>query len=981
MHKTMKISGLLWALLFAVGGVEAAGLGRLSVQSALGQPLKAEIELLSVNKDELPGITAGLAGADAFRQARIDRISALTALRFSVDQRANGQPIIRVSSNVPIADPFLDLLIEVNWNSGRLLREYTILLDPPVEARPAPVQTMALPEVARPAQTPLAAAPERRAPMESARPKAPEPAPVRQPKRYGPVKSGETLRGIAAQVKPDSVTLEQMMVGLYQANRDAFYADNVNRLKRGQVLNVPEAETVHLQVSPAQAARTLRGHAEDWHAYRRKVADMADEVPTARAPEPATGKLAPRVEDKAPPAAAPRDMLKLSKGEPGGVGRPDTRTQEKLQSLEEELAAKGRALQEAQDRVGQLERTVRDMQKLLELRAQEVGKAPPVAAPAPVEPVPPPESAEMEAAPVAPPAPVAPQVKPKPAPAAVPVAVEPTGASWISTFISNPLYIGGLVAAVLLSVLLWMMMVGSRRRHGLNKFEDSIMTGGEFKNNAVFSTAVPASKAGNGANTEGSMLLTDFSRLGLGAIDTHEVDPIAEAEVYMAYGRDAQAEEILKEALHKDPSRHEIALKLLEIYAARKDSMSFETVASELYAGLGGQGPVWQRAAEMGRSIDPSNPLYRATASEMPSSVSSMAGKVAGGHAMAGAATAAAQREEFPPEMAQADDWGDAPHLMGIEEDVEVPAAAPTDYTPREGASSQRYAPSREEPSADEQATAPDEHDFALEFESATPARAEPTEAEPVEDMSWEEAPASAASEAPMDAPLSSDFDFETTGEAPTLREGADLEEMAFEATPVSEESLEPVEEHEAMPVLDLSDIDLELESEPAAAEAIDEFAPDMAAESMPEPENEPVDERGEPEIDLQTAAEPVVEPLAADLEPEPEIIESVDEFAPDLAAEFTPEPEIEPAAPEVEVQPEMAASEAAPEVAAESGEAPAETVDPELWEEVNTKLDLARAYLEMGDQEGAREILQEVLGEGDAQQKADADKLLAEAG
>ena len=136
MHKTMRISGLMWALLLAAGGADAAGLGKLSVQSALGQPLKAEIELLSVNKDELPGITASLAGADAFRQARIDRIAALASLRFTIDQRGNGQPVIRVSSSVPIADPFLDLLIEVNWNSGRLLREYTILLDPPAEARP-----------------------------------------------------------------------------------------------------------------------------------------------------------------------------------------------------------------------------------------------------------------------------------------------------------------------------------------------------------------------------------------------------------------------------------------------------------------------------------------------------------------------------------------------------------------------------------------------------------------------------------------------------------------------------------------------------------------------------------------------------------------------------------------------------------------------------------------------------------------------------
>ncbi len=952
MRKTMKISGLLWALLFAVGGAEAAGLGKLSVQSALGQPLKAEIELLSVNKDELPGVTARLAGNDAFRQARIDRAEALSTLRFTVDQRANGQPIIRVSSSAPIADPFLDMLIEVNWNSGRLLREYTLLLDPPAEARPAPpVQPVAAPETARPMQAVTTPAPERKVVAEAARPRAPEPvpAPARQPKRYGPVKEGETLRGIAGKLKQDSVTLEQMMVGLYQANREAFYADNVNRLKRGQVLNVPDAETIHLQVSPAQAARTLQGHAADWHAYRKKVAEMAGEAPAAKMPEPAAGKLAPKAEEKAAPAAAAsRDMLKLSKGEPGSAGRPDGKTQERLQALDEELAAKGRALREAQDRVGQLERTVRDMQKLLELKTQAATKGAlptaPVAAPAaPIQP--PAEKAPAVApavasVPVAPPPVAAP--KPAPAPVVLPEPVRESGSSWVSTFISNPLYIGGIVAAVLLSVLLWMMMVGSRRRQGLNKFEDSIMTGGEFKNNAVFgATSSASSNASAGANTEGSMLLTDFSRLGLGAIDTHEVDPIAEAEVYMAYGRDAQAEEILKEALNKDPSRHEIALKLLEIYAARKDTLAFETVASELYAGLGGQGtPVWQRAAEMGRSIDPSNPLYRATASEMP------AAPVFTAKPQSRPATpAVAPRNEFPQELGSLDDWDAPAPAAGRDDDFDIPASAPaTSFAPREEARpAEAFAPMREA------FTPPvSRDDFALEFESAAPVTATPTETAPspfADDLSWD------VPSIPAPAPH---MEAEALPEIPTASEPLDWRDaeadLEFEAAPVFGEAPEPVKETDSVPVLDLSGIDLELEVEPAAPAGI-EMAPEF--------------EMAVPEI-----------PAPVEVEAEVEEFAPADDFAPDLVEEFTPAPPPLPTSAAV-------STTAEPEVGVPLATAaqPDEAADPELWEEVNTKLDLARAYLEMGDKEGAREILQEVLGEGDASQKADADKLLAEAG
>ena len=958
MRKTMKISGLLWALLFAVGGADAAGLGRLSVQSALGQPLRAEIELLSVNKDELPAITARLAGAEAFRQARIDRVETLGALRFSVDQRSNGQPIIRVSSSLPIADPFLDMLIEVNWSSGRVLREYTILLDPPAEAKAAPTQPVAPPEAARPAQPQAAAVPvsESRPVAEAAKPKAPEPTPARQHRRYGPVKSGETLRGIAGKVRQDSVTLEQMMVGLYQANRDAFYAGNMNRMKRGQVLNVPEAEAVHLLTSPSQAARTIQGHAADWHAYRRKVAEMAGEAPAAKAPEPAAGKLAPKAEEKAPPAAAaPKDVLRLSKGEPGSAGRPDGKVQEKLHGLEEELAAKGRALQEAQDRIGQLERTVRDMEKLLKLKSQEVAKAPipPLPAPAPVQA----PAATPATVPVAPPPPVAtakPASAPKPAPAPVvlPVPVQQSSSSWLSTFVSNPLYIGGIVAAMLLSVLLWMMMVGSRRKEGLNRFEDSIMTGGEFKNNPVFGTTSAASAGVAGAPTEGSMLLTDFSRLGLGAIDTHEVDPIAEAEVYMAYGRDAQAEEILKEALNKDPNRHEIALKLLEIYAARKDTLAFETVASELYAGMGGQGtPVWQRAAEMGRSIDPSNPLYRATAT----ATAAAATQSFGARPISRPATATAapeMRAQPPSDLDRIDDWEQpsvAPvgHGSGLEFAADFATPVPTDsdfdIQPVPQPAAQRYAPFQETPAQKPHtASPPADEEFALEFAPASSEMAQP--ASTTEDFSdeWNRGATPAVAVTPSPAAWSADIEAtpEVTAAAVVMAqpdatasivesvmatepqawqepEEADLE---FDVAPSPEGATE-------VPVLDLSGIDLELEAVPAS-----EVMSELAGEGG------------------EAQAMPAVETITPPESP---------------ARSETAAPMLEPAAAPV------------PQPAA----VPAEITDPELREEVNTKLDLARAYLEMGDKEGAREILQEVLGEGDAQQKVDADKLLAEAG
>jgi pilus assembly protein FimV len=945
MNKTRKISGLLWALLLAWGSADAAGLGKLTVQSALGQPLKAEIELLSVTKDDLADITAKLATPEAFRQARIERQESLGSLRFSVDQRANGQPVIRITSTASVPEPFLDMLIELSWSSGRLIREYTVLLDPPASAKPAEaVRPATAPELPRDVSRNGAAKPAAQAAppaaVETQKPAAPAPVPA-APKRYGPVKSGETLRAIAGKLKPAEVSLQQMMVGLYQANKGAFQNNNMNRLNRGRVLNVPSADAASAN-SPAEAARTVQGHAAEWHAYRRKLADMAGEAAAPKVEEKAAGKILPKEEAKPAPApAAPKDVLKLSKGEPGGVGKADAKTQERMHALEEELAAKGRAVQEAQDRVSQLERTVRDMQKLLEMKAQEAAKAPPapVVAPAPA-PLPAPEVKEPVA--VAPePAPVpAPAAKAKPAPVIAPLPAAEPSSSWISTFISNPIYIGGIVAALLLSALLWMMMVGSRRRQGLTKFEDSIMTGGEFKNNAVFNAS--AGNAAAGASTEGSMLLTDFSRLGMGAIDSHEVDPIAEAEVYMAYGRDAQAEEILREALGKDPSRHEIALKLLELYASRKDTVGFETTASELYAGMGGQNtPVWQRAAEMGRSIDPQNPLYRVAAPQAgvtaapvaAMAAAAVAAPVAVVQTLASADQATVEMGDFE-QLASMNDWGDAPKSSTGEEPAAVSMAA----------SEETQAPALAD-------------DNLMEFVSAS-AFAEPSLAEPAIhapepelDLSEPELAAESlalempAEFAPVQAPetnLEDEFslpeasddsglEFEPAAPAPM-----DESELAVPADASLEPDFHDEAATDAMPVLDLSGIDLDLDVEDLS---------EVEAEAMTAAEESE-----------SIVAQPILE-AAPDFDQVAELAETVD-FEPTQA--FQPEPEV---------------SEAASPEEAEAG------IDPELHEEVNTKLDLARAYLEMGDREGAREILQEVLGEGDSKQKAEADRLLADAG
>jgi pilus assembly protein FimV len=570
----------------------AAGLGKLSVTSALGQPLAAEIELFAADKAELDSLSASLASDQAFRDARVEFAPVLSSLRFTVEKRPNGRAVLKVSSSRPVNDPFIDMLVELNWASGRLVREYTMLLDPPGMGG---VQTVS-PVAVAPARTPVAApaaAPQVQPAPAAAR--TPAPAPQAAAPDRVTVKRGDTLTGIANRVRPEGVSLEQTLLGLYRENDQAFDG-NMNRLKAGKTLNVPSADKV-AAIPQQEAVRELRLQADDWRAYRQKLAGAVSAAPAGpvAADQASRGKITPKVEDRAKPAPeAQQDVLKLSKATPpvaAAAGKADEARalQDKLRAQEEDATARENALRESDQRVATLEKQIQDMQKLVEMQEREQAEAP-VSAPAPAA------SAPAASAP----APVALPVTP-------PVALEPAE-NWYAPLLANPMYWGGGLAALGLGGVLWWMMVGGgrRRKTGGTALDDSIMTGGDVQPNTVIGAA-----SGGSVNTGDTSFLTDFSQAGLGTIDTHDVDPIAEAEVYMAYGRDAQAEEILKEAISNNPDRHEIRVKLLEIYAAQHNTVTFEAVAGELYAALGGKSsPLWDKACEMGRSIDPTNPLY-----------------------------------------------------------------------------------------------------------------------------------------------------------------------------------------------------------------------------------------------------------------------------------------------------------------------------------------------------------------------------------
>jgi pilus assembly protein FimV len=692
-----KLAVALGGVLFALSSLSAtaAGLGKLSVNSALGQPLSAEIELVSLQPGEFESIAARVASPESYSDAKVDYSPLLRQLRFNVERRSDGRPILKISSNAPINEPFLDVLVEMNWPAGRLLREYPILLDPPGfnEARvTAPVATVtpvrppvaSAPPAAEPVATtaPTPAAPVAAAPVSSGASGGPSAKAEAGGDTYGPVKRGDTLNKIAQEMKSDTVSLEQMLVALYRENKSAFIGDNMNRLRTGQILKVPSAEQAS-QISAKEARSEIKVQVANWNAYREQVAGGAPSAPRKAdtASNLATGKIAVAPPPATAPAAPTKDQLKIAKTD-GATGRAGTagaagagsKLQEQINALKEEKIARESSLKEANSRVADLEKQIADMRKLMELKG--LGKGDAKAAPEPAKPVdtkvaqvsPPAKPAEPPKADAKPaetkPADMKPadakpgdatstaaKVEPpkvdaakpaetKPAPAKPPVKAPPPPEP---SFLEDNMVAIGAGGAALLGVGGLFAFMSRRKKKSPGSMTSMSKTSSIMPSDLKPNTVT--GKSGGGlVDTGTSSFLTDFDKTGPGSIDTDEVDPVAEAEVYIAYGRDAQAEEILKEAMSRDKSRHEITVKLLEIYHARKSTQAFETVARELKDSIGGDNPVWAKVAAMGSSIDPDNALYSGSGQ----SYQTTGAFAAGGAAML---AGAAEGEKAPPDL------------------------------------------------------------------------------------------------------------------------------------------------------------------------------------------------------------------------------------------------------------------------------------------------------------------------------------------
>jgi pilus assembly protein FimV len=661
-RKSALAMAMLGAL--ATGQVVALGLGEIELKSSLNQPLNAEVALISATDAELRELKVAIGSSVAFDNAGIERPLFLTKLRFNVKTNADGEPVVGITSREAVQEPFLDFLLEISWSKGRLLREYTVLVDPPV-TMPANAPALQAP-VAQPV-TPSARSTGSFQPARRVTHTAQMPPVSVAPGEYGPVRRNDTLWKVASQVRPDTgVSIEQTMLGLLRANPEAFQNNNINNLKAGVILRVPSREDM-LSVSRAEAFRESRAQYAAWREAR--------------------GLLQPAQSQGTTPVSVPAAESRLELVSPdtaeGGAATGSAQNDAELQKLQSELLIANEAVEEQRrqgedmsSRLSVLEEQIVNMQRLIQLKDEELAR---LQAQAGIESIEQPvteletgEEAIAEAEELADTfvtedpalstefdtvaddefataepfdseaafdetvaetaatdagideAPVEeliedsveeevvaaiPEVEPVVAEPVIPETTASPG--FVDQLLANPLWLGAGGA-----VLVLLAFFGLRRKHGVEtEFQESILQAAR-EGSAVASDSelVAAEPVSTQPVTSESSLLSEFAVSDMGSIKNDgEADPLAEADVYLAYGRFQQAEDLIKEALKSDAEREDLNLKLLEIYLAGRNKSSFDEHAQGILTRIeNSQDPQWEKIAEMGRDLSPDNPMYQA---------------------------------------------------------------------------------------------------------------------------------------------------------------------------------------------------------------------------------------------------------------------------------------------------------------------------------------------------------------------------------
>jgi pilus assembly protein FimV len=638
---------LVLGLLLA-SDVWALGLGDIRLSSALNEPLRAEIQLLSATPEELANLKVALAPQATFERYGLDRPFYLTRLQFSVvDGGPNGQSRVRVTSSEPITEPFVTFLVEASWARGRMLREYTVLLDPPTFAPPPSAQS-----------SQALQAPSRAAPADSGRIERPVQPAASQPPLQAPasaepravdsasgtdvhVQRGDTLWEIASRVRPDNrISMNQVMVAIYEANPEAF-AGNLNRLNAGATLRVPSADDI-FRISRGDALSEVLRQNAAWG-----VAGTAG-----------ASRTQPSLTLVPPDADQPGQTGYQGPSSSPAAGGPDSAAASaRIRELEETIAEQNSLIEIRDNELAQL----RD--ELARLRASQAAAADRAAEPAPGpavvdEPVEEPvtddaddtdelfaddEDVAAEDEAVDEQAEPAPAVTPgRPAPRVV-AQDEPGMVDRALSALTGFWGILGLVLLLVLAILVWLAKraagrgeeestgvwealdsdddmdsesrASTERLRALARDEDSSIVVVEqetdrrrSRRHAATGTDFHFDESSTATSAQPTFEDTFSSET---AINLDQSDPVAEADFHMAYGLYDQAADLITGALAVEPERLDLMAKLCEIYFVWGNKDAFTEAATRLHDQLGGEStPDWDKIVIMGQQIAGSHRLF-----------------------------------------------------------------------------------------------------------------------------------------------------------------------------------------------------------------------------------------------------------------------------------------------------------------------------------------------------------------------------------
>lgn len=889
------------------GMANALGLGELTLKSAQNQPLDAEIELLDVRDLKAAEVAPSLAPPEEFSKAGVAFPTYLEDLTFTPVINPNGKSVLRVTSSQPLPGPVVKFLVQVMWPQGRLLRDYSVLLD--------------------------------QAKAQGEQPAAGNVTPAITGASSYTTQRRDTLWQIAAR-NTQGGSIQQTMIAIQALNPDAFIGNNINQLKVGQVLRLPDQQQIQ-SIAQGEANREV---AEQYAAWRegRRLGPRARQLDATRR----------GAAEAAPSRIAQGDNLRLvSPGKQAGAGQAKALNDE-LAMAQESLDTSRRDNEELKSRMADLQSQLDKLQRLIELKNNQLARLEGQGATASAA------AAATPEQPVVNPAPAAADTAPKPVPDALPApASQPKGA--LDSVLGNPWLLGVIAGSsiLVLALLLWLLARKRKAQQEAEKhlrmaraleeeqgtgFDSDIESFGGVEAPEPGVTLSPAVVAASAAAAVAAEKVAEPVAEAAPEPEP-QADPhaalLAQVDQCLAEGRLNRATELLEPAVAAAPERDDLRLKLMDVYARQGDQSAF---------------------AEQERQL-PASEQNVAEVAGLKERYPAMLGLAAAG--LGAAALAAEMDEQYVQELLH--DEPEAPVVADVVPD-ELSGFEPQEQAEPEVVA--QAAPDAELDAFDDvptlDATDLAEQDLDSAFDLSLgedladqdPLAASVLEepiaqggvpdelviAEPVLDEPVQEEAQPEEQPFAVDAELQADAD-------------ADFEAMLAQAEP--------------QPAVDLSDFDLDVSEPvaPAAPEALEQDPLDVTAELAAfdsEPEFDPVSEFDLPsDFDLSLSLEddsPAAKSFASELN---DVNAELDKLSQSLET-----PSLEP-----HFTSEDAVAQPEPE--------PLDDLDFDFFsgsDEVATKLDLARAYIDMGDSQGARDILDEVVKDGDDSQRQEAEDMLS---